>query len=622
MSNRVTNLSDLIQRVTASCLTHPVIRAHEEDEEIRDHTLSARIEAERDETEEEAEETEEVRVFEEAETEEVKKEGLKAMEKVKEMEVLMAEVFDAVSAMKKAYVSLQGAHSPWDPERMRFADAAVVAELRRLGRLRERFRRGQCGGGGGKCGGGASLSDAVAPYEAAVEDLKREVKVREAEIECLKEKIHCFGDAKKKKKKSSIRKTQVAAAPTADLFQSSVEQVKSATKSFTSLLLSLMRSARWDIPAAVQSMILTNNDDRYPPIPAVGSHHARYAVESYVTKKAFHGFENESFYMEGSLASLTHPSEFRRSCLSQYRDMRSMDPAELLGILPTCRFGRFAAKKYLSMFDPDTEASLLGDLEHRRVVEGGDQHPRTGFYGGFLAVVKAVWLLHLVAFALDPGPSHFEVGRGAGFEPAYMESVVRLGPADRVGGLVVGFPVSPGFKLAGGSVVKARVYLIPKSGSSVEAEGWDGRVRALPSDESNSVMEISVVPVCERKRKRFSAFREDSWVITVKGMALNKGLSLNPRQERDDAGEMGYCQRIKRSDFWGGESELLVLSKLCCQPIIVYIPEHEHTTVSRGNRFIPIAEYGAEFGKPKKNKKPRQAVKLLYSGSNHYDLLV
>ncbi|KAK1321272.1 hypothetical protein QJS10_CPA03g01822 [Acorus calamus] len=469
------------------------------------------------------------------------------MEKVKEMEVVMAEVFDAVSAMKKAYVSLQGAHSPWDPERLRFADAAVVAELRRLGRLRERFRRGQCGGGGGKCGGGASLSDAVAPYEAAVEELKREVKVREAEIECLKEKIHCFGDAKKKKKKkSSIKKTQVAAAPTAELFQSSVEQVKSATKSFTSLLLSLMRSARWDIPAAVQSMILTNNDDRYPPIPAVGSHHARYAVESYVTKKAFHGFENESFYMEGSLASLTHPSEFRRSCLSQYRDMRSMDPAELLGILPTCRFGRFAAKKYLSMFDPDTEASLLGDLKHRRVVEGGDQHPRTGFYGGFLAVVKAVWLLHLVAFALDPGPSHFEVGRGAGLEPAYMESVVRLGPADWVGGLVVGFPVSPGFKLAGGSVVKAR----------------------------------------------------------VKGMALNKGLLLNPRQERDDAGEVGYCQRIKRSDFWGGESELL------------------HTTVSRGNRFIPIAEYGAEFGKPKKNKKPRQAVKLLYSGSNHYDLLV
>ncbi|EEF34496.1 conserved hypothetical protein [Ricinus communis] len=75
----------------------------------------------------------------------------------------------------------------------------------------------------------------------------------------------------------------------------------------------------------------------------------------------------------------------------------------------------------------------------------------------------------------------------------------------------------------------------------------------------------------------------------VKGMALNKGVSLNPREERDDADDLRmavkevlcngdkerrqyeealiaisvdeslkrYCQRIGRPDFWGGESELL-----------------------------------------------------------------
>ncbi|CAJ1949196.1 unnamed protein product [Sphenostylis stenocarpa] len=98
----------------------------------------------------------------------------------------------------------------------------------------------------------------------------------------------------------------------------------------------------------------------------------------------------------------------------------------------------------------------------------------------------------------------------------------------------------------------------------------------------------------------------------VKGMAYNKGTVLNQREERENAelhyvkqlgmavkevlceneGERNlyeealiaitvdeplkrYCQRIVRPDFWGGESELLVLSKLCKQPIIVYIPEHE-----------------------------------------------
>ncbi|OVA17695.1 Ovarian tumor [Macleaya cordata] len=138
----------------------------------------------------------------------------------------------------------------------------------------------------------------------------------------------------------------------------------------------------------------------------------------------------------------------------------------------------------------------------------------------------------------------------------------------------------------------------------------------------------------------------------VKGMAINKGIGLSPREERDDADELRmavkevicdndkerrqyeealvaitvdeslkrYCQRIERSDFWGGESELLVLSKLCRQPIVVYIPEHEHTRGGWGSGFIPIAEYGEEFGKTW--KKPRKAVRLLYSGKNHYDLLV
>lgn len=76
-----------------------------------------------------------------------------AAERAKAAEGMMAEVFEAVSAVKRAYVKLQEAHCPWDRERMRAADAAVVGELRRLGRLKERwwFRRG---GGGGEGAGG------------------------------------------------------------------------------------------------------------------------------------------------------------------------------------------------------------------------------------------------------------------------------------------------------------------------------------------------------------------------------------------------------------------------------------------------------------------------------------
>ncbi|XP_078174845.1 OVARIAN TUMOR DOMAIN-containing deubiquitinating enzyme 3-like [Carex rostrata] len=140
----------------------------------------------------------------------------------------------------------------------------------------------------------------------------------------------------------------------------------------------------------------------------------------------------------------------------------------------------------------------------------------------------------------------------------------------------------------------------------------------------------------------------------VKGIARNKGVPLNPRMEVQDADDLRlavkevicdssserqnyeeallaitideplrrYCQRIRSPDFWGGESELLVLSRLCHQPIIVYIPECEHSLRGTGNGFIPIAEYGLEFCKSTKQWKKRVPVRLLYSGSNNYDLLV
>ncbi|KAK9279477.1 hypothetical protein L1049_013156 [Liquidambar formosana] len=392
------------------------------------------------------------------------------------MELLMGEVFDAVSAMKRAYVSLQEAHCPWDPEKMRVADVAVVAELRRIGVLRERFRRSGGGGGGGRGrrrgggGGVVELKEVVAPYEAAMEELKRKVKAREVEVENLKERLKSVTslttNGKKgrtqSKRKVSCSLGQVAAAPGPDLFEATMSQVKETSKSFTSLLLSLMRSAHWDIAAAVRSIeSATTTTDTTAAPTTTSINHAKYALESYVSRKIFQGFDHETFYMDGSLSSLLHPDQFRRDCFTQYRDMKSMDPVELLGILPTCHFGKFCSKKYLSIVHPKMEESLFGDLEqHRQVLDGN--HPRSPFYGEFLGLAKAVWLLHLLAFSLDPAPSHFEASRGAEFHPQYMESVVRLSGGRVPVGQIVGFPVSPGFKLGNGSVIKARVYLVSR----------------------------------------------------------------------------------------------------------------------------------------------------------------
>ncbi|XP_072996625.1 protein GRAVITROPIC IN THE LIGHT 1 isoform X2 [Typha latifolia] len=478
MANKVSNISDLIHRVASSCLTHrlPSARGLDNGEETEIEDDDGEINDPRG--SEAEEEDEGLRIWEE----EKGGGGAAGLERVREMEALMGQIFETVSAMKRAYVSLQEAHCPWDPDKMRVADAAVVAELRKVGRLRDRFRRG----GGGRVGSLVSvtpLREAVAPYEAALDDMKKELKSKEAEVESLKEKLRSsvmLGASGRKgrhhfsKRVGCITGVGAQGRPTAELFEACMEEVKSSSKSFTSHLLSLMRSARWDISAAVRSIVNSTTTDgrrgdiasleihhNYPSIPDVGPKHAKHALESYVNRRLFHGFENETFYIDGSLSSLLHPDEFRRDCFVQFRDMRGMDPAELLGILPTCQFGKFAAKKYLAVVHAKMEESLFGGMEqHRQVVAG--THPRTGFYGEFLRLAKAMWLLHLLAFALDPAPSHFEASKGAEFHPDYMESVVRFGGGRVPPELVVGFSVAPGFKLGNGSVVRARVYLVPR----------------------------------------------------------------------------------------------------------------------------------------------------------------
>ncbi|XP_042520702.1 protein GRAVITROPIC IN THE LIGHT 1 isoform X2 [Macadamia integrifolia] len=457
MANKVCNLTDLVQRVTASCLLHPLARGHEPEDYSENQA-----EDEEDEVQSDCEENE----VEEGFTVAGEKKREVTLKRVREMEVLMGEVFDAVSSMKKAYVNLQDAHCPWDPEKMRTADVAVVAELRRLGNLREKFRRRVRGAGRGGPLGLVSLREAVAPYEAALEELKREVKAKDVEIENLKEKLSNTttggkkGRLQSRKKISSIK---VVAAPGPELFEAIMSQVKEKSKSFAAFLLSLMRSAHWDITAAVRSIEAATTATMNDKITfKVEAHHAKYALESYVCQKMFQGFDHETFYMDGSLSSLLNPDQYRRDCFTQFQDMKAMDPVELLGILPSCQFGKFCSKKFLSIVHPKMEESLFGNLEQRNLILAGN-HPRSQFYKEYLALAKAVWLLHLLAFALEPAPCHFQASKGADFHPEYMEGVIKFSGGRVPVGQVVAFPVSPGFKLGNGSVIKARVYLMSRT---------------------------------------------------------------------------------------------------------------------------------------------------------------
>ena len=72
-----------------------------------------------------------------------------------------------------------------------------------------------------------------------------------------------------------------------------------------------------------------------------------------------------------------------------------------------------------------------------------------------------------------------------------------------------------------------------------------------------------------------------------------------------------FCRVSMHPRHWGGEVELLVLSKMLEQNIVVYRP------LADGSAYSVIAEYGKEH-----LKKGRKPVRLLFNLRDHYDLLV
>ena len=91
----------------------------------------------------------------------------------------------------------------------------------------------------------------------------------------------------------------------------------------------------------------------------------------------------------------------------------------------------------------------------------------------------------------------------------------------------------------------------------------------------------------------------------------------------DPDGIEGYCRRIQKEDFWGGETELLVLAKLIRRPIMVYLPAH----MAKNAEAERTCAYKRRARATKMNKKTgkvteRAPVRLLYNGQTHYDLLI
>ncbi|XP_028754164.1 protein GRAVITROPIC IN THE LIGHT 1 [Neltuma alba] len=377
-------------------------------------------------------------------------------------ETLMSRLFTNISSLKSAYIQLQSAHTPYDPDKIQTADKLVIAELKNLSELKHFYRENNpkpvC----------VSPQDSrlaaeiqeqqslLKTYEVMVKKFQSEIQNKDSEIHQLQQQIEEAGQKRAKLEKNlKLRGLLTKDSEddnrffpvdlTPDLFTSAAEAASKAIHDFSKPLINMMKAAGWDLDAAAHS--IESN------VIYTKRAHKKYAFESYICQRMFSGFELESFGVKTDNITVSRESFFH-----QFLSSRETDPLDMLGQNPDSIFGKFCRSKYLVVVHPKMEASFFGNLDQRNFLVGGG-HPRTAFYQAFLKLAKSIWLLHRLAYSFEPNVKVFQVKAGSEFSEIYMESVIKnLVMDDSDVKPKVGLMVMPGFWI-GGSVIQSKVYL-------------------------------------------------------------------------------------------------------------------------------------------------------------------
>nr|XP_018677314.1 PREDICTED: IRK-interacting protein-like isoform X1 [Musa acuminata subsp. malaccensis] len=380
------------------------------------------------------------------------------------MDALILKIFNNISSLKAAYIQLQNAHTPYDPDKIQAADKLVIEELMKLSELKHSYRDKNPKLTSASPKDSRLLAEIqeqqnlLKTYEVMVKKFQSQIQTRDSEIVQMQKQIQESGQRKMKlekklKQRGLLPKESEAFEEensffsielTPSLFSSAVDTAYKSIHDFSKPLINMMKMARWDLDAAANAI--------ESAVVYAKRAHKKYAFESHICQKMFSGFQ-ENFSMEPSNLTASHEGFFH-----QFLAIRAMDPLDVLSQNPDSVFGKFSRKKYLLVVHPKMEASFFGNLDQRNYVMSGG-HPRTPFYQAFLKLAKSVWLLHRLAYSFDPKVEVFQVKKGIEFSEVYMESVVKniiLEEGDSKP--KVGLMVMPGFMI-GGSVIQSLVYL-------------------------------------------------------------------------------------------------------------------------------------------------------------------
>ncbi|XP_047336408.1 protein GRAVITROPIC IN THE LIGHT 1-like [Impatiens glandulifera] len=387
---------------------------------------------------------------------------------------LISKIFTNISSLKSAYIKLQEAHTPYDPDKIQAADKLVISELKILSELKHLYRENNpklvC----------VSPQDSrlaaeiheqqnlLKTYEVMVKKFQSEILNKDSVIiqlqqqiqeamqrrEKLEKNLKLRGlSAKQSESESSLynNNNEDHGSPLTDLtphlFISAVDAASKAIHDFSKPLINMMKAADWDLDAAANSI--------EPDVVYAKRSHKKYAFEAHICQRMFSGFQKESFSVkeEEEEEIITKDNFFQ-----QYLALREKDPLDAVGLNPNSSFGNYCRNKYLLVVHPKMEASFFGNLDQRNYIMGSG-HPQTPFYLVFLKLAKAIWLLHRLAYSFEPRIKIFQVNKGSEFSDVFMDSVVTNLVMDENGKKPeVGLMVLPGF-LVGGSIIRSRVYL-------------------------------------------------------------------------------------------------------------------------------------------------------------------
>ncbi|XP_052199578.1 protein GRAVITROPIC IN THE LIGHT 1 [Diospyros lotus] len=346
----------------------------------------------------------------------------------------VSKLFDQISALKLAYVKLQEAHIPYEPDKIRAADELVVTQLQELCKIKCAYKGKQFKE---VYPTSALLVAKIRVHERLLEKLKFLVKIKNNQIHDLRQELQDL-DLKNRVLVEESRQPPTRNENIEIFNMSSFEDIfKSTSKAihdFAKPLITLMKASGWDLDRAAESIEAS--------VVYSTRSHKKYAFEAYITRRMFYEMPLESYNVDDIL--------------------RFDDPINALIEDPYSSFATFCRTKYLSLIHPLMEVSFFRNLDHRAFVTSG-RHPRTLFYQAFVKMARWVWVLQGIATSSEPKAEIYVVNRGSEFMDVYMESVEELNEETIVsdGGrsrFKVELMVMPGFRF-GETVFRSRVYL-------------------------------------------------------------------------------------------------------------------------------------------------------------------